>query len=1023
MDAQNSAKALPPQQAKKKTKSRLIKWLLLAAFVLIMAVVLIIPVYVSSERGRKTILTKINDSIDGRADFADLSMGWLKGISITDLKFSDSSGRTKVRVKQISAKPRYASILMGSLSLGKTVIDEPRIEISLTPAQPQVSRPAVPATSPPERTKPVALPVRRVDLFVNNGSIRITDSRARTVEVSAINSHIDLRPPGERTNLDISMVLVAEGKQSKLSAAGQITPKKETGWSLEGASGRLGVEVNDLDIGSLGPLFALAGMDIRANGNISANLKSQITNGRLENLSCVITGTDLDIDVPGLETDRLRTSTLDVTVELAADEQLINIKRLNIQTDWLKADAAGVVPRTLKSMGQFLSADSAYGLQADFTCDLAAAASQMPGTFGLRQGTRITSGRLTGSVKTSTGPGRRKITGTANLADLRGEVQGRAVTLAQPVTADVEITSDQAGINFDKLQLSSSFAEINCAGNAQLLKYSANVDLTELQNQLGQFVDMGRYQIAGKFESAGEISSGKDKITVAGSAVFSNLRLSSAARGSVFEPKADISFAFDIDRKNNIVSVDSFEADASFGSVSVKDAAVPLNEEAKKPLYLPVTANIDLQKLRPYLVVFASLPNQMQLFGVAESGFSVTSKKDTYRITTEATKIRNLRLIYPQREPFEQQEISLVADVKFNPAEKTYAAEWQLFSPQIKIEGDIEKVAEGSDSKLQGRANCEYDWAVVSEMASAFLPPGLKMAGRRKDTVTFSSRYPADQPDKFLANLNTRAKLGFEKAEYMGLDFGPTEVDVQVQKGLLIIAPFSTTVNQGRLNFAGRADFNRQPVLLKTPGPIEIVKDIQINDETTGKLLMYVNPIFANTVDVSGVANFNCEKLAIPLAGASQNDIEVVGTFSINRLRLQSSGLLGQILSAIGAGVAGQDITIHPTKFVLRNGFLKYDDMQIDIGEHPVNFKGVIGLDKSLDMSVTLPYTSRGRTVRIGRETPADRVTLKLKGTLDKPELDVADLLGRELLGDRIKEELGEEVGEKALEILDELFK
>ncbi len=773
----------------------------------------------------------------------------------------------------------------------------------------------------------------------------------------------------------------------------------------------------------MGPLFALAGMDIRADGSISANLKGQITNGRLDSLSGVVTGTDLDMDVPGLKTDRLKTSTLDMTVELTVDEQLINIKRLDIQTDWLKADAAGVVPRTLESMGQFLSADSVYGLQADFTCNLAAAASQMPKTFGLRQGARITSGRLTGSVETSTGPGRRRITGTANLADLRGEIQGRMVTLAQPVTANVEITSDRAGINYDKLQLSSSFAEINCAGTGQLLNYSANADLTQLQEQLGQFVDMGRYGIAGKFESVGKISGRKDKIAVAGSAAFSNLRLSLPAGGSLFEPKADMTFAFDIDGKDNIVNIDSAGAEAGFGRVNVKDATVPLNQEAQKPLHLPVTANIDLQKLRPYLVVFASLPEQVQLSGVAESSFSVHSEKDTYQITTEATKVKNLRLVYSQGEPFEQNEISLIGDVKFNPAEKTYAARWQLFSPKIKIEGDVEKVAEAGDSKLQGRANCEYDWAAVGKMASAFLPSGLKMVGRRKDTITFSSRYPADQPDKLLANLNTSAKLGFEKAGYMGLDFGPTEVDVQVRKGLLTIAPFSTTVNQGRLNFAGRADFNRKPVLLKTPGPIEIAKDIQINDETTGRLLMYVNPLLANTVNVSGVANFNCRRLAIPVKAAGRDDIELAGTISINRLHLQNSDLLGQLLSATGAGTAGQDITIHPTKFVLQNGFLKYDDMQMDIAERPINFKGVIGLDKSLDMSVTLPYTSRGRTVKIGGETPADRITLKLKGTLDKPELDVADLLGRELLGDKIKEELGEEVGEKALEILDELFK
>jgi len=160
--------------------------------------------------------------------------------------------------------------------------------------------------------------------------------------------------------------------------------------------------------------------------------------------------------------------------------------------------------------------------------------------------------------------------------------------------------------------------------------------------------------------------------------------------------------------------------------------------------------------------------------------------------------------------------------------------------------------------------------------------------------------------------------------------------------------------------------------------------------------LMYVNPIFANAVDVSGLANFSCQKLSIPLASGAKNDIEVIGTISANKLQLQASDLLGQILTIAG-GTAREEITIHPTNFALQKGFLRYDNMQVDVGNNPVNFKGVIGLDKSLDMTVTLPYTTSGRTARVGRETEGDRITLPLKGTITKPKLDTAKLLEQQL--------------------------
>ncbi len=266
-------------------------------------------------------------------------------------------------------------------------------------------------------------------------------------------------------------------------------------------------------------------------------------------------------------------------------------------------------------------------------------------------------------------------------------------------------------------------------------------------------------------------------------------------------------------------------------------------------------------------------------------------------------------------------------------------------------------------------------------------------------------------------------KLGFTKAEYMGLNFGPTEAEIQIRNDLVRIGPFSTSVNNGEFNFSGEADFKQRPTLLETTGPIEIMKNIQINTETTKKLLMYLNPIFANAVSVSGVANFNCERLAIPLAGGTENDIEVVGTISISQLRLQASDLLGQILSVVGSGVRGQDITISPTRFVLQDGFLRYDDMQMVVGDNPVVFCGVIGLDKSLDMTVILPYTTRGRTARVGEETRGRRISLPIKGSIDRPELDTAKLLEEQLkiqLEERLEEELKGQLGEQLLE---ELFK
>jgi hypothetical protein len=101
---------------------------------------------------------------------------------------------------------------------------------------------------------------------------------------------------------------------------------------------------------------------------------------------------------------------------------------------------------------------------------------------------------------------------------------------------------------------------------------------------------------------------------------------------------------------------------------------------------------------------------------------------------------------------------------------------------------------------------------------------------------------------------------------------------------------------------------------------------------------------------------------------------------------LQDSGLLSKILTASGGGSGSGNIKIHPTDFVLEDGILSYNDMQVDVDSRTVYFDGKTGLDNSLDMRITIPVSGG-----------SERVTLPIKGTLTAPELDIQSLIKGEV--------------------------
>jgi len=1014
MRAKNKTKVEPL----KKSGKRVLKIALAIIGILIVSVFLLVPVIVSSAKARQIILSKINGSIAGETDFADLSMGWLKGIKVADFSFNDDAGQISVQVREIATKPHYGSLLTGNLSFGQTLIDRPNVQINLKDLQQHKAKSPEPKRPASKKIEPILLPVKRMELVLNDGNVKVTDPKSGTVELSRINSKVDLQPLGQQSNLNLSMAVAQAGKSSEIQVAGNITPKKQTGWSLKGTSGNLTVDVNNLDLESLGPIFALAGVDIQAEGIVGGRATGEIRDGQAGDINAGIKAKNLLITGDVLKGDKLQTTDLDINVKLNQQTEAINIDNLQLKSDWASVTASGIVPKTFKSLDDLLGAKSNYNLKGKFNCDLAAVSKQIPKTLGLKEGMKLTSGQLNGSVETSSkAGGQKQIQANATITALEGTVEEKKIALSQPIEAQAQISSDKTGINFDKVDVSSSFAKINCAGSTKSLKYTAQADIAKLQAELGQFVDFGQYKMSGEVQEKGQISIEENRITASGSGTVKNLRLSSEEGQSASEPMANIEYTINMDRKKKLVAVESVIADASLGRFSIKDSIIPMNKDSAQPLRMDVSAsNLDLAKIKPFAVMFGSLPKDMQLAGIAESIVSVSSEKKIYKITTDSTKIKGLKLSSPGKKPFEEKEVTLALEAELDTGQKAINVKrFQLDSPTIKItKSQFSQVSKDGTTTLQGQADCEYDWSAVSTVAAPYLPEDLSLQGKRKDTISFTSEYPTDQKDKLMANLNARGKAGFDKAGYMGLDFGPTDVDIQVQNGLLNITPFTTTVNEGQFNFAGGADFKQAPSLFKAAKPMQIVKDIKINDATTKKLLKYVNPIFADAVNVSGIANFNCEQLAIPLSAEAKNEAVVVGTISMNQVRLQTSDLLGQILTVAGGSARGTVLTIHPTRLVLQKGVLRYDDMQIDVGDNPINFKGKIGLDKSLDMTVTLPYTTEGQTAKVGKATRGARITLPLKGTVDKPQLDTAKLIELQL------KDQGEELLRRGLE---EIFK
>lgn len=119
--------------AKQKSGASVAKKLLMVfggLFVLMLLAAIIVPLVVDVDKYRPTIVSKVNERIDGKLELGhlDLSLWGRVHIDIDGLKLTDAAGRTVVDVKDASFNMPLLSLLTGSPRL-RLAMDEPTINL------------------------------------------------------------------------------------------------------------------------------------------------------------------------------------------------------------------------------------------------------------------------------------------------------------------------------------------------------------------------------------------------------------------------------------------------------------------------------------------------------------------------------------------------------------------------------------------------------------------------------------------------------------------------------------------------------------------------------------------------------------------------------------------------------------------------------------------------------------------------------------------------------------------------------
>src|SRR5262249_4392332 len=116
----------------------------------------------------------------------------------------------------------------------------------------------------------------------------------------------------------------------------------------------------------------------------------------------------------------------------------------------------------------------------------------------LQPGTKISSGRLTGEMHSTSQDGGVAWSGRLLALDLRGEHLGQPIAWENPVSIDFAAQQRPVGLpRVDRFRMVMDFGNLEASGTEEQIIVGGSIDLNLLAKRLGQFVDLGSISPSG----------------------------------------------------------------------------------------------------------------------------------------------------------------------------------------------------------------------------------------------------------------------------------------------------------------------------------------------------------------------------------------------------------------------------------------------------------------------------------------------------------------------------------------------
>ncbi|MGD8883605.1 MAG: hypothetical protein PVI82_17035, partial [Desulfobacterales bacterium] len=463
------------------------------------------------------------------------------------------------------------------------------------------------------------------------------------------------------------------------------------------------------------------------------------------------------------------------------------------------------------------------------------------------------------------------------------------------------------------------------------------------------------------------------------------------------------------------------EIEGTPGDLTIPELAVSDWSNLQKEMKTRATAKLDLAKLTTAYGDFIQFPEKTEVAGKGRFELDVDFSSPKAQFLKIDADLSPFELTSDTLPPISEDHVKLRVDLKRSPDGKALTIEnIQLNSTPLSLSaaGNLDQA--GNRKTLDASGNINLDLKMLSPYLQKIAGPQITITGKGDNPFKLKMVSGRKHWTDALKQTDFTGAIRADSIDAFGLGISATEVPLRIANESAV-AKLAATANGGQLNLEPKIDLRKEPYLLTLPPDSHILKDVEITDAMAERLMSKLHPVFQGSVRAEGHIDLFMQHFNWPLDKKDRDKTAFAGTLGLKGVRIHSTKLLSGLLALVGVRGNEMDFGDTDIDFVARNGRIETSPIRLEIDGYPIELRGSVGFDKSLDYVAKLPITPKLVGDKAYPYLEGVTIEVPIRGNSTNPDIDESTM-------QKATASLAEQALQKSLEkgvqnIFEQIFK